>query len=67
MVYKDCKNAWNKDMIPKHGYDMYKLLKKDGILVYSTCSILKEENEQIINEILKINNLEIIFRGKVDM
>ena len=36
------------------------LLKKDGILVYSTCSILKEENEEIIEEILKTNQVEII-------
>lgn len=27
-----------------------KLVKKDGIIVYSTCSILKEENENIIKE-----------------
>lgn len=36
-----------------------KLLKKDGILVYSTCSILECENENIVNYILK-NNMEII-------
>ena len=29
MVYKDCKTGWNKDMIPKHGYEMYELLKKE--------------------------------------
>lgn len=33
-----------------------KYLKKGGTLVYSTCSILKEENEEIIMKFLKENN-----------
>ena len=37
-----------------------KLLKKDGILVYSTCSILKEENENIIKSFIDKGILEII-------
>lgn len=38
-----------------------KYLKKDGFLVYSTCSILKQENEDIIYKFLKDNsNFEIV-------
>ena len=38
-----------------------KHLKVDGELIYSTCSILKEENESIISEILKENqNIKLI-------
>ena len=36
--------------ILKHGHDM----------IYSTCSILKEENEDVIEEVLKNNNAEIV-------
>lgn len=32
-----------------------KYLKKGGILIYSTCSVLKEENEKILEEFLKNN------------
>ena len=37
-----------------------KILKKDGEIIYSTCSILKEENEKIIEKILKLGGLEIV-------
>ena len=37
-----------------------KLLKKDGILIYSTCSVLKEENEEIINKLLDTKKVELV-------
>ncbi len=37
-----------------------KYLKKDGILVYSTCSIIREENDKIIQEFTKNNKFELI-------
>lgn len=37
-----------------------KILKKGGEMVYSTCSILACENEDVINKILKETNLEIV-------
>lgn len=43
-----------------------KLLKQSGELVYSTCSILKEENEEIIEKFLKLNpNFEIITEHEI--
>lgn len=35
--------------------DGYKMLKKDGVLVYSTCTFSKEENEEVIKEFLDEN------------
>jgi NOL1/NOP2/sun family putative RNA methylase len=37
-----------------------KLINKGDEIVYSTCSILKEENEYIINKILKEGQLELV-------
>ena len=36
------------------------ILKKDGEMIYSTCSILKEENESVLQKVLKKFNLKII-------
>ena len=36
-----------------------KILKKGSIMVYSTCSILQEENENIISDILKTKKVEL--------
>src|SRR5690606_25640515 len=35
--------------------DGFKMLKKDGILVYSTCTFTKSENEDVINEFINEN------------
>lgn len=37
-----------------------KILKPGCEMVYSTCSILKEENEEIVKQILKQSNVEIV-------
>lgn len=42
------------------------MLKPGKEMVYSTCSILQEENEEIISKVLKNNNIEIVpidFKG----
>lgn len=36
------------------------IVKPGGEIVYSTCSILEEENEKVLNEILKNENLKIV-------
>ena len=37
-----------------------KILKTGGEMIYSTCSILKEENEEVVKQILKQSNAEIM-------
>ena len=47
-----------------------KILKPGHEMVYSTCSILKEENEEIINKVLKETKAEIVkieFSGIEDL
>ena len=46
------------------------ILKPGNERVYSTCSILKEENEQIIEKVLKEKNAKILpinFEGKEEL
>ncbi len=40
--------------------DAYSLLKKNGIMVYSTCTFEKKENEEIINFLLSQTNASLI-------
>ena len=37
-----------------------RVLKENGELIYSTCSILKEENEKNVEDLLKLPNIEIV-------
>lgn len=40
-------------------------LKKNGEMVYSTCSILKEENQEVIQKFLKKGNYKILQEEKI--
>lgn len=43
-----------------------KLVKPGGIFVYSTCTIIRDENDQIVEEFLLRNpNFEIDSRGPI--
>ena len=43
-----------------------RILKKDGEMVYSTCSIFKEENEKVLNKVLKKFDAKIIPIDKIE-
>lgn len=36
------------------------IIKEDGEIIYSTCSVLKDENEEVIKEIVKQGLLEVV-------
>lgn len=59
-------NIYNQGMIKKLGYQQrklilkaYSLLKEKGTLVYSTCSLEPEENEEVINFLLEKTNAKL--------
>ena len=37
-----------------------KIVKVNGEIIYSTCSIFKEENENILNKMMKKYDVEIV-------
>lgn len=58
---------FNQNLIHKSMSIQYELLKKaitllkpNQEMIYSTCSILKEENEDIINKVLHENKIEVV-------
>ena len=65
---KETINDFNEDLVTRSVNTQkqlinkaFRLLKKDGILTYSTCSILKCENDEVIKYLLDNNpNAEII-------
>ena len=64
------RNPQDIEQITKTQYNILnncaKLLKQGGELVYSTCSILKEENENIVEKFLSENkNFEIITKSDI--
>ena len=61
------KNNFTKELIEKSSKRQETLLKKalkilklNGEIIYSTCSILKQENEDILDKVLKNNKNYII-------
>ena len=56
----DAAKTWSTDLVKLCGRrqqriiaDVWDTLKEDGILIYSTCSYSKEENEDILDEIVE--------------
>ena len=66
LLNEESKQVFNQKVIDKCQKRQISLLKKglsmlnkNGVLVYSTCSILKEENEQVLKACLN-NNFELL-------
>lgn len=54
LIHKSCKTQ--ETLLRK----AINILKPGGEMIYSTCSILKQENEEMLNKILKTGKVEII-------
>jgi 16S rRNA C967 or C1407 C5-methylase (RsmB/RsmF family)/NOL1/NOP2/fmu family ribosome biogenesis protein len=61
------KNDWSYDKVSTCAFtqkqliiDSYKLLRKGGMMIYSTCTFSTEENEQVINHLLANSNAKLI-------
>ena len=54
LIHKSCKTQ--EALLRK----AINILKPGGEMIYSTCSILKQENEEMLNKILKTGKVEII-------
>lgn len=66
-IHDNSINSFNEELVNRSINTQKELITEaikhlniNGELIYSTCSILKEENEDIINYILKNNNIELI-------
>lgn len=64
---RDIEKVFTKELVERSMKTQKELIKKavrilkvDGELIYSTCSILKEENEKVVEEILKLGNIEVL-------
>ncbi len=67
-------NAWNPNMVRKLAGEQkqlishaFKLLKKGGTMVYSTCSLEPEENEGVVDFLLNKNNNAKLMQISLDI
>ena len=48
--------AWQKNI----AINAAQYLKPGGRLLYITCSVFEEENEQVLNEVMKVTGLQLV-------
>lgn len=66
-------NSFNKELVDRSSKTQEDLLKKalkilkpGGEMIYSTCSVLNQENEELLKRVLPKNNAEIIAIEKIE-